>query len=100
MPLAGGEAREVFRSKKTNMSVSWTADGRQFLVGQSDDRNEALWLVPVDGGKPRTFTLGTTGVLGPRLHPDGRQVTFYKESDRRGEIWVLENFLPPAKAAR
>ena len=29
MPLAGGEAREVFRSKKTNMSVSWTADGRR-----------------------------------------------------------------------
>jgi len=41
MPLAGGEAREVFRSKKTNMSLSWTADGRQLLVGQSDDRNES-----------------------------------------------------------
>ena len=100
MPLAGGEARGVFRSKKTNMSVSWTADGRQLLVGQSDDQNEALWLVPVDGGKPRTFTLGTTGVLGPRLHPDGRQVVFYKESDRGGEIWVLENVLPPATAVR
>jgi len=95
VPVAGGEPREVFRTKKTTGgSLSWTADGRHVVVGESDQDNEVLWLVPVDGGKPLKFTLGTKGVLGPRLHPDGRQVAFYTRSEAKGEVWVMENFLP------
>ena len=99
VPVAGGEPREVFRTKKAGMSLSWNADGRHVLVGESDQDNEVLWLVRVDGAKPLRFTLGTKGVLGPRLHPDGRQVAFYTRSEGKGEVWVMENFLPAAKEA-
>jgi TolB protein len=99
VPVAGGEPREVFRTKKAGMSLSWNADGRHVLVGESDPDNEVLWLVRVDGAKPLKFTLGTKGVLGPRLHPDGRQVAFYTRSEGKGEVWVMENFLPAAKEA-
>ena len=34
--VAGGEPREVFRTKKTGLSLSWTADGRRVVVGESD----------------------------------------------------------------
>jgi Tol biopolymer transport system component len=95
--VAGGESRELLRTKKVGMSLSWTADGRHVVVGESDQDNEVLWLVPVDGAKPLKFTLGTKGVLGPRLHPDGRQVAFYNRSEGKGEVWVMENFLPAAK---
>ena len=97
MPVAGGESREVFRTQQTGASLSWTADGRQVLVGRSDPENEALWLVPADGGKPLRFTVGMKGVEGPRLNPDGHQVVFYTSSPGKGEVWVMENFLPPAK---
>jgi len=99
VPVAGGESREVFRTKKTGLSLSWTADGRRVVVGESDQDNAILWLVPADGGKPvQKVTLGK-GVLEPRLHPDGRQVAFYNRSEAGGEVWVMENFLPAAGEA-
>jgi Tol biopolymer transport system component len=100
MPLTGGESREVFRSKKLGMFLSWTADGRSILVGGSDEANEALWLVPVGGGKALRFTAGMKGIEGPRLHPDGRQLAFYTTSEGKGEVWVLENFLPAGKGTK
>ena len=96
-PLAGGEPRELFRTKGTAASIQWRADGRHVVVGASDREDAVLWLVPMDGGKPpQKSTLGK-GVLGPCLHPDGRQVAFYNRSEAGGEVWVMENFLPPAK---
>jgi len=97
MPVAGGAAREVFRGKSSAMSLSWTANGRSVLVGGTDPDKEALWLVPVDGGKPLRFTVSMKGVEGPRLHPDGRQLVFYTSTPGTGEIWVMENFLPTRK---
>ena len=38
-----------------------------------------------------------SGVLS--IHPDGRQFA-YEMGDRQEEVWVLENFLPAAKAAQ
>jgi hypothetical protein len=43
---------------------------------------------------------GTKGVLGPRLHPDGRQLVFGLSTEGKAEVWVLENFLPAAKGTR
>jgi Tol biopolymer transport system component len=97
VPVAGGEPREVFRAKSNGMSLSWTADGRHVLVGEAGDD---LFLVPANGGKPLTFTLGMKGVLSPRLHPDGRQVAFYTASEAKTEVWVMENFVPAPKASR
>jgi len=95
--LAGGEPRELFRAKGTATPIQWTADGRHLVVGESDHDNAVLWLVPVDDGKPlQKFTLGN-GVLDPSLHADGRQVAFCMRSEAGGELWVMENFLPPAK---
>ena len=37
-----------------------------------------------------------------RIHPDGRQITFSGRSAQtdKNEVWVMENFLPPPKAAQ
>ena len=102
MPLAGGEARELFRAKKLGgFWPSWTPDGRQVLVGEADDQNEGLWLIPVEGGKPLKLTLGIKGIRGPRFHPDGRQLAFWVEPpDLKSEIWVMENLVPPQEARK
>jgi Tol biopolymer transport system component len=97
IPLTGGEGREIFRSTSLGMYLSWTADGRHVLVGGADKESEALWLAPVDGGKPMRFTAGMKGVEGPRLHPDGRLLAFCTSTVGKGEVWVLENFLPTRK---
>ena len=89
--VAGGEPREVFRTKKTGLSLSWTADGRRVVVGESDQDDAVLWLVPVDGGKPpQKFTLGK-GVLELRWSPMGpggllQQVRGRRRSLGHGEL--------------
>ncbi len=32
--------------------------------------------------------------MNPRIHPDGRRITFTDGDERSVEIWALENFLP------
>ncbi len=94
MPLTGGEGREILRSKKLGMYLSWTADGKSVLVGGSDPEGDGLRLVPVDGGKTLEFTVNMKGIGSPRLHPDGRQLVFGVVTEGKGEVWVMENFLP------
>lgn len=99
MPVTGGGGREVFRSKASAMFLSWAPDGRHLLVGGSGQADDALLLVPVDGGTPLRIDVGIKGVQSPRLHPDGRRLAFYTESKPSAEVWVMENFLPPAGRA-
>jgi hypothetical protein len=60
-----------------------------------------LWSVGVEGGEPQRLglTVGDIRFQGARLHPDGLRVVFGNIKANL-EVWVLENFLPPAKAAK
>ena len=69
-----------------------------FGIGKSSDdpeevaeANVELWRIPAEGGQPEK--LGLEGALSVRVHPDGRQIAFVR-SERRAEIWKMENFLP------
>jgi hypothetical protein len=53
------------------------------------------WRVSPDGGNLQQLELAYSGG-GMRLHPDGRQITFFNGRVRR-ELWVMENFLPKKK---
>jgi hypothetical protein len=59
-----------------------------------------LWRVSVEGGEPlRIGTVSARRLVGIRLHPDGRRVAIM-DLKIHHEVWVMENFLPPAKAAK
>jgi len=98
MPLDGGEARTVYHVRpEENQVVSglgWTADGESLLVcrvrdGQTD---VAVWIVPLDGSKPRKSDLSELRLRGLEMHPDGKTVFFHAGlSDRR--IFRTENYL-------
>lgn len=100
MPVAGGDAREVWRTKLAfPVSVAWALDGTGLVSvsrPRSGDPASELWLVPVEGGEPRKVDLAATGMREVRVHPDGRHVAFTAGADR-SEVWVLENFLPATK---
>jgi Tol biopolymer transport system component len=104
VPAAGGEAREVLQSTQLAwpVSIAWAPDGQGLLfVKQPVDRNPKteLWLVPVQGGEPWKLDLSAPNIRDVRVHPDGRRIAYTSGTDRT-EVWVMENFLPPAKAAR
>jgi hypothetical protein len=55
-----------------------------------------LWLVPVEGGQARKLDLAVDSLADLRMHPDGRHIAFVA-GRHKGELWVMENFLPRAK---
>jgi len=109
MPAAGGEARELLRvggEKEIPFwgGPWWTPDGRYiaFLKGVKGKTPNQwdLWRVAAEGGEPERLGLTVGRQMGGlRPHPDGRRLatTDFKVNL---EIWVMENFLPPAKAAK
>jgi len=109
MPVAGGEARELMRVDNEKEvpfwgSPWWTPDGRYiaFLKGIKGKTPEQwnLWRVAVEGGEPQRLGLTVGRQMGGlKPHPDGRRLatTDFKVNL---EVWVMENFLPPAKIVK
>jgi Tol biopolymer transport system component len=111
MPASGGDAREVWSFGETKQGTpggnhTWTPDERYIVFGApdpSDLRVWDLWRVPVEGGRPEKMGLQRRwGILDLTVRPDGRQLAFAGRggSSMDSELWVLENFLPPAESSK
>jgi Tol biopolymer transport system component len=102
-PVATGQARRVFRSPQRIQTLAWTPDGRHLLFGIEQPAGglpgptmTELWLVPVEGKQARKLDLAVDSLADLRMHPDGRHIAFVA-GRHKGELWVMENFLPRAK---
>lgn len=58
-----------------------------------------FWRIPAEGGEPTPLDVTIDDLWGLRLHPDGRRIAFGTQ-ENKSEVWVMENFLPPPKAAQ
>jgi Tol biopolymer transport system component len=99
IPAAGGEGRVLASGEPLRWFdfVAWTPDGREVLFGRAagaDERVE-VWRAPIAGGAARPTGLRMPFLRDLRVHPDGRKVVF-ASGQTRGELWVMENFLPAA----
>jgi Tol biopolymer transport system component len=104
MPAAGGEARELLRGDGSSFEsgkIAWAPDGQSVLLARRASpggSQDELWLVPVQGGEPRKLGITGENMRHLSVHPDGRHIAFTAGGER-GEVWVMENFLPAAKPA-
>jgi len=100
IPINGGQPREVAQlsAPQADTALEWTPDGRALLVKKAtNDAKEELWVVPIDGSPHVKIKL--SGPFGNdfAIHPDGRRLA-YLAGEGKGEVWVLENFLPSISA--
>lgn len=99
---AGGEPRDLAEAKETT-TIAWTKDGKFILYGllrRGSKNIYDIWRVPSGGGEAQKLELGMVNLMHLRVHPDGRRVVFTaSERPEKAEIWVMENFLPPAPQA-
>jgi len=106
---ADGATKVVFRGARgRDVSIDLLApDSRSIVVRSPNLTNtNVFWWVPLDGRQPRELR-ELTGVnpierAGSRafeLHPDGKRIAFGTAYERTigDQLFVLENFLPPAK---
>ena len=110
MPAAGGEPRELLRVQSALIpganfyALAWTADSRELIFGRTGERRTLevpveLWRISAEGGEPQRVGLAMKELRHLRVHPDGRRITF-DASERKEEIWVMENFLPQPSGGR
>jgi Tol biopolymer transport system component len=97
--LNGGEPRELFRASaqwQWYYGLRWTRDGRYIIARAGSE----IWRVPAQGGTPLKLDLSVPKMDSFALHPDNRRFAFSVNEGSKSELWVLENFLPAAKAAK
>ena len=52
-------------------------------------RGDTLLRIPLAGdAAPVQLARGTTGMLGPRLSPDGRHLAYHTNANNKNEVWV------------
>jgi dipeptidyl aminopeptidase/acylaminoacyl peptidase len=104
---SGGKPRELVRAEKGESLpgypvLAWTPDGSQVLFTKSGtgpkDQKYEVWRVPAEGGVPQKTDLAVAGagLRDMRVHPDGQRIAYTAGEPMKSEVWVMENFLPPA----
>jgi Tol biopolymer transport system component len=108
VPIAGGEAHEIFRASlpeaRSFVPAGWSADSRFVTLfkkpAAAGDAPE-LWLVPVAGGAtqkaPVSLPVDRMKGVEIALHPDGKHIAFSIGDSGQREVWALENLLAGAK---
>lgn len=69
--------------------VGYTSDGQSVLYFSPQLGGDALFAVGVDGDHEATeIARVETGMLSPRLSPDGRSVAYHTNALNTNEVWV------------
>ena len=101
---SGGEPRDLVPEAPGRMvsdAIAWSADGRYVYFGRRVEGIVRLYRVAAAGGAPEDLRLE----IGEDLHvrPDGRCLAYTRLEGEartaRGEVWVMENFLPAVPGA-
>jgi Tol biopolymer transport system component len=88
LTAAGGEPRLLVTGNVFTPGLDWTMDGREIVFSASRTGRpgyNALWRVPVEGGKPEALTVGEEGMY-PTLSREHNLMSYQKVS-QRADIW-------------
>jgi len=69
--------------------LGFTPDGGSLLYFSSQVAGDTLLRIPLAGdAAPVELARGSTGMLGPRLSPDGQRLAYHTNANNKNEIWV------------
>ena len=104
LPVSGGEPKILYSIKQPDLfggnTFAWTPDANYILVSHSQNNRSQVLRVSVATGEAKPIGIEMPGMIRMlRMNPDGRRIAFLNGEDK-DEIWVMENFLNEARAAR
>ena len=80
IPLAGGDAQRLTHTPESReSSPAVSPDGRLVAFVAARGEEEAIWLLPTQGGEARRLAAVSTGASGLVWSPDGRHLAFASE---------------------
>jgi dipeptidyl aminopeptidase/acylaminoacyl peptidase len=90
MPVRGGYPEQLTATEKSVSDPQWSPDGRRIAFV----REEAIWMIDVEGSHQALVTQHPAGNRSPRWCPDGHQIGFI--SRRRGwdQVWIVDAPVP------
>jgi len=96
LPVRGSRARvlvEGLKGSHDEADLAWSPDGKQLAY----INNDRIWKVSLEDGKSVEVKTGLDAVhQGIAWSPDGRTIAFSARQGGEQELWLMENFLPPA----
>jgi Tol biopolymer transport system component len=107
VPTSGREAKVLYAFEQGGgwpTMLTWTPDGRNIIFSRENSKRESqgwgLWKISVHGGEPQDLGINTRYISEVCVHPDGKRLALstYDPETSGSELWVMENFLPDAKA--
>jgi Tol biopolymer transport system component len=104
LDIQSGQQQELWRVSGADYpggisGPTWTPDGRHVLLTTiSLKQGNELWRFPASGGPGDTLYSSPDATWGFVTHPSGKRMVF-TQNRISFELWVLENILPPPKAA-
>ncbi len=80
-------SRPFVTGKGALSGVQWTPDGKgiSFLAKRGDDKKNALYVIPIDGGEARRVLSAETGVGSYTWSPDSLRVAYLAKPKEDGD---------------
>jgi len=76
LPIAGGDARRLTRSPKSDDRPRWSPDSKEIAFVSTRDGSSQIYRLPVSGGEASQETHIATGASGVLYSPDGSNLLF------------------------
>ena len=89
VPAAGGTVRQLTFDKFPVYGQTWTADSREVVFASARYAGNALWRVPVTGGKPRRVETNAQSPAYPAISRRGDRLA-YTETFVDSNIWRFD----------
>ncbi|HEY2923577.1 MAG TPA: DPP IV N-terminal domain-containing protein, partial [Candidatus Eisenbacteria bacterium] len=98
MPAEGGEPRQMTHEPDSVRAgtPSWAPDGKSLLFVSTRGKRYNVYSVPFEGGTPRQLTHAPGSHRFASYSADGRQITFYSNRVRPGEIYGFNIYVMDA----
>lgn len=92
--LRTGRSRDFGAQRNvTNLTPTFTPDGRSIVYSISTENGADLYLMPLDGDAfPRRVTVGRGSEnVGPSFSPDGNRVAFTSDRTGHPEVYIMDS---------
>lgn len=89
MPAEGGEPRQLTHEPDSTRvgTPSWAPDGKSILFVSTRGKRYNIYSIPMEGGEPRQMTHAPGGHRFGSYSLDGRQIAFYSNRVRPGDLY-------------